>query len=460
MAGTHASKSPSTSERFHACAGYLPAVASLPADMRRGSTKASQMGTAAHFLLERCLTETKPPEDFRDRIIELLPPHEDGSMLKANAKLPGRNRVFFIVDDDMIEGVALAYEYVQRRMVELSMVAKDLQLETRTNPCPERDDTSGTADVTLDAWPAMLEVVDYKNGFMTVEHKDNPQLLAYLAGRAHDTGWGHDHYQITVVQPNARHDEGRVRTFHVTRQELQAFVLRHRAAAERVDVAEDSYPGLRAVRDQTDEGAEWVKANLVAGHHCNMCDFALLCPAKKLLIKSKAGLDFDSEMPTEALPEVVGIEEAVRLVEWKDLITDHLKQAQALVNTTARGGKSSAVKLVRGTSPGRTWRSVAAVRAALTEEFPDICFLGKTIDALMVEAGYIGGNSRAQLFIEPKMVTGPAAEKLVQSKLRRAFSALFLDKPPGRLVAVPASDSREAVVVNAADDFDDYDPEE
>lgn len=455
MAGTHAKKGPSGAESLHGCAGKLALVDSLPPEQRRASTRASQLGTAAHFLLEKALSEQNAPETFEGRIIELIGENEDGTMLRVGAKLPtGANRVWFVVDDTMIEGVGVAFRYVRDRCTALGMSLKDLQLESRTNPLPDRDDTSGTADVTIDQWPDFLEVVDYKNGVGTVEHEDNPQLLAYLTGKAEDTLWSHDKYAVTVVQPNARHEQGKVRTFEVTAAVLRAFQAKHRAAAERSDEAQDAFPGRR---EAIEPKSAWAKEYLTAGGHCDWCDASMICPAKRLWLKSRAHLDFQDEPPSE-MPTIVGAEEAAAVLEWKPHIQAHIKQAEAFLNQELRAGRpGGGAKLVRSTSR-RMWRQAdledivqTLVRLDFLKE-DDLLDIGTTEEAI-VKAGFLNGNEIAQLYKPAERVTGPVAEKLVASKLRKAFNEAFLVKPPGKLTVVPASDSREAVTADPAADF-------
>jgi hypothetical protein len=453
MAGVHAKKGPSGAERLHACPGALPVIGLIPEEERMGSGPAASLGTCAHFLLEKCLAEKKHPKEFEDRIIELIGETEDGSMLRPGAKQPTGDRVWYRVDEDMIYGVGLAVDYVEKRLVELDVPRTDLLLESKTNPCPERDDTWGTADVSIDVWPILLEVVDYKNGYGLVEHRDNPQLLAYLAGRAHDTGWSHSRYMITVVQPNAHHEEGRVRTFEVSKADLQAFVEKHRAAAILSDEAADDLDLLgndinaklgRASNDPT-EGATWADAWLNAGEHCDgtMCEGRLSCPAYRVWKQRKAAIDFDDEPPEVPKPKTASLQDdtVVAILKWAPYLEATIRLARAYVAKRRKDGVIPAgMKVVRSKPRGRIWKDNTNPHA-----------LAKAL----VKAGYISDNEQARLFTEPSLITGPAAEKLVPSKLRKAFSNEFLTMPQGALTVVPEDDPRDAVTFNPADDFPD-----
>jgi hypothetical protein len=201
----HTKRSPSQAKKFGACAGTLAFCESLPPEQRGVSGEAARIGTCTHKLIEHTLRNGEEPEAYRGRMIEIVNEGEDNEetkILRAGAKTPGAGRVWYEVDSAMIDGATMMTDYVRKRCAELGMKESDLQLETRTNPLPDRDDTSGTADVTLDAWPLLLELADYKNGYLEVEHKDNDQLLAYLLGKALEMDMTHECYRVTVVQPN------------------------------------------------------------------------------------------------------------------------------------------------------------------------------------------------------------------------------------------------------------------
>ena len=431
MAGTHAKKSPSGAERFHNCAGAIPLIDSLPPEQRASAGRAAQLGTAAHGLLERCLGERVHPSSYKGRVIELVGKNEDVSILKAGAKLPkAKGRVAFEVDAEMVENVGMAYDYVSGMLAGYQKVF----LEAKTNPLPDRDDTYGTADVTIDDWPLTLHVVDYKNGRVLVEHEDNEQLMSYLLGRAHDFGWDYEEYKITIVQPNAFHPEGRIRTHTVTADDLRAFEAKHRAAVERVDEAAEAFDAV-----QTDEEfAEWAGKYLKAGPHCLMCNAMAICPAYRQMLADEAKLDFADD-PTENLKFTITDPERARAVlKWAPYMQALIRACNGYVMATLLAGKPmDGLKLVRGKST-RRWRD---------DLTPD------QIAKKMVKDGYLNGNEVAQLWTEPQLITAPQAEKLLPNKLRRKFNDEFLVKPEGSLRAVPSDEPGEAVVINPSDEF-------
>ena len=397
MGGVHAHKSPSKAGRLHACPGFLALVESMPECLRQQAGAAAERGTAAHALLERCLQTGETAADYEGRVIAVL---KDGgtSILRRGCKVEGEGR--WLVDPHMVWGVDLAREYVWKRCGELSVKPEDLILEQRTNPLPERDDTFGTADVTLDAWPDLLEVIDYKHGQVTVEHEDNPQLLCYLLGKAHDTNWDHAEYQITVIQPNADHEGGKIRSQKVTKEELRDFKVRHRKACNSAD---------RAAEDFADT-EEWAERWLNADDHCSMCEAVGICRARFALTQEQIGVDFGEEPETLQPPEELGT--AVKVARWAKQIKAHLEAAEKFVEASLSEGQKW---------PGVTLEKRYGYRTWLPVE-PDV-----TVDSLIKE-GFISDDQRKDMFTEPALITGPKAEKLVPAKRRKEFSDKFLHR--------------------------------
>lgn len=478
MPGLHAKKSPSGSKWWRTCPGGLAMVDSLPDDMRSGSGYAAKLGTVSHFLLETCLREGLSPHRYEGRLLQIVDEGSDDEsviMLKTVAKMPKSAAVranTFEVDSDMVANVDLGFQYVVKRCDELGVPLSKVKLETRTNPVPDRDDTSGTADVTIDAWPIVLAVVDFKNGRLVVEHDDNPQLLAYLAGKAHDEGWFYDSYEVAVVQPNGRHTEGKVRVATVTEVDLRAFVVSHRAAAELADQASAAFPGwtvepsreageagrvqLNAFAADFDGDAlmapTWAEEYLVPGSNCDWCDAALVCPAYKAFRREQAQLEFTDEedIPSAKDFRVTALDEARRIIERAPLLASMVRQAMRFATAEAKAGRKPAfMKFVRKVAR-REWLP------AWAESTPDAVvkalLAGVKLDG--VETGpLIGDNERAKLYVPEALVTGPQAEKLINSKLRPAFNAAFLHKPEKGLKLVLATAPGEEVAYKVGDDF-------
>lgn len=431
----HTKRSPSQAKRFLACPGALGFCETLPEHQRNQSGIAAQIGTANHGLIERCLKSGENPEDYRGRVIELVGDEESVSILRAGAKLPGRGRVFFEVDSDMIDGAETMTTYVRQRCKELGVGKEAVQTESRTNPLPDRDDTSGTADVTIDAWPALLEVVDYKNGWNVVEHEDNEQLLAYLLGKALEAKFAHELYKITVVQPNAPHEAGRIRSVEATKAELLAFQKRYLSGIRTCEKAEAELEVL-----EPEQGsplpAGWAKKWLAAGDHCLFCDAQPVCPARAKLAQSHAKADF-AEEPRELDFPKRGAEVA-RILEWAGPMESLIKAAELYARRDMEAGRDiPGFKLVRGRSNRK-----------LRDDMPEPKLVASIVKGRFVK-------SAKALYSPPELLSGPQIEKLVPKEKRGAFNDKFLVKPEGSLTVARANDPRPAVVCRAGDDFKD-----
>lgn len=477
----HARLSASQTKDWANCPGTIPLKEYFPYDDPSGP--AAQLGTCAHQLIEECLGKGLPPSAYEHRLIEIKHPDTDREevvILPKSAKWPkDPKRVVFEVDEDMIEATTTFIDYVLGRLAELFPETYDatglddgvdyawgkqafakgtIKLETRVNPLPERDDTGGTVDVTIDAWPELLEVVDYKNGTgVLVPVKDNWQLRSYTLGRAveHSADLGeYEKYRYTIGQPrHHRAPPSGTSSEELTPAELGAFRRELQKACERVDAAralvEDMFqasaeegsppPDIDDVRQ-----ALYRQGHLSVGEdgsHCTYCPHINDCPAARSEVEETVAMDFDDE-PGELEPPL-GPNHLAAILPWKPFIENFLKRAAARAEELALEGKMPGYKMVRK-GGNRTWKpdlDEATVRDRLVSEY---------------------GVDPAKLMTEPtppKLKTGPQVEKLVPSKRRKEFDAEFLHKPDGGLTMVPESDGRDAVLpgdaASAAQDFDD-----
>jgi hypothetical protein len=440
----HKKYGPSQTDTFAVCKGALTLVAALPDHQKNFSGPAAQLGTCVHGLIEESLDKGLKPASFRGRIIK-LDDEENAIILPKSAKTP-TNTIWFEVDDDMIDGASLMTEYVLKRCRELKVDPKnrdELQLESRTNPLPDRDDTDGTADVTIKAWPRVLEVVDYKNGWNLVEHFGNKQLLSYLLGKAIEDEFSSALYRITIVQPNAEHEEGKIRSFEATPKMLKAYQAELRGYVEACDVADADKlapkPGFKEVNPK------WADKYLVAAkpgsnekNHCMFCDAKPVCPAYRAARMVEAQIDFDDEPETLALPD--SGPDVSRVLRWKPMMDELFRAAAGYAQREFDAGrKVPGFKRVE-TRPHRKLKPMQSdqLAAAIAKKFK---------------------LKPADLFTTA-MRTGPQIEKMLPAKQRKAFEAEFMYRPRGQFVIVPEDDARDEVVTNVADEFPDDDNDE
>lgn len=125
-------------------------------------------GTGSHLLLEPCIQHNTRAENYLNQIIG--EGHED--------RPKG-----WLVKQDRCDRVQMALDYIARRRTEING-AVTIYSESLSYPGKffGRDDWYGTADIVLFT-ADMLEVIDYKDGRMWVDVKNNSQFTSYATGK-------------------------------------------------------------------------------------------------------------------------------------------------------------------------------------------------------------------------------------------------------------------------------------
>jgi hypothetical protein len=91
-------------------------------------------------------------------------------------------------------------------------------------------DLQGTADIIL-VHPDHLTIGDLKYGRYAVEVDENLQLLCYLVGAVAEHG-ARPNYRLVILQPRARHDDGPIREWWISHEDLVAFSNKLEAAID------------------------------------------------------------------------------------------------------------------------------------------------------------------------------------------------------------------------------------
>lgn len=177
----HAVLSPSASHRWLACPGSIEANRNKPYEENKYSIE----GTSAHGLLEVCLLLDDEPEGYKGKVLK---------------------KGHFPIDDDMISGVGYALDWIHGYMANNPsaklFIERTVYYDNAIDTEPETG--FGTADVIIDNRPKEIVAFDYKHGIgITVDVKDNTQLLLYLAGYREEAGKAKN-YRKVVAQPRAR----------------------------------------------------------------------------------------------------------------------------------------------------------------------------------------------------------------------------------------------------------------
>lgn len=211
----HARLSPSD-KKWPKCPGSVRENAQYP----DASSKGAIDGTGSHLLLSLCLESVISGIDYKDAIQSFIGKtigigHEDN---------PGG----WLVDHARAQRVKICLSYVCSRVqsIQHSNTGGTVTIETETKSNPGiiygRTDWYGTADVTItvrdsNAKIYIVEIIDYKDGFIFVSEKNNSQLIAYALGKSNDVG--NDCIVVmTICQPKTAKS---IRSQMMTSQQLR-----------------------------------------------------------------------------------------------------------------------------------------------------------------------------------------------------------------------------------------------
>lgn len=178
----HAKLSASGSERWLNCPGSVRLCETAPP---RKDSKYSKEGTDAHECLETYLKELQCGED------------QFNKEMMTHAEF-ARNAI-----QDCMTSTA---ELLCETRIDLSFIAPDM---------------FGTCDYAIIDDGKYLLVGDYKYGAnISVDAKDNTQLIYYALGLAEKYEYNFSIISLQIIQPRAPHPDGPVRTHTMNRREL------------------------------------------------------------------------------------------------------------------------------------------------------------------------------------------------------------------------------------------------
>jgi hypothetical protein len=373
------------------------------------------LGTAAHHLAAHCLANgAESAYEYLGRVISIV----DGDACWPHQVPSGAAPEFsFEVDQDMVEGVDLYLRTVQCVREELS--GDDEEIEVTMDMSWLHPDMGGTADY-LKAEPfGLLVVIDYKNGQVHVEVRDNPQLKKYAVGALHRRP-DCDRVRIVIVQPNSPHTEGLVRKVEYTRAEIDAFAGELLTAAVRTE----------------DEDAP-----RTAGSWCDWCAALPDCEEARAQVMRQTGADFDDDPEELAPPDDADLG---RALTWVPTVDAWCRAVSARGQQMLEAGKAVAQhKLVAGRG-SRDW--VEKDEAKLTRR-------------LLAMAKKLGGPvkiAKADLYSAPKLKSPHAVETIGVRGLKRAIrDAAMFQSFPGRPTMAHEDDPRPAITPSCVSDFEE-----
>ena len=409
---THANLSPSKRHRWAVCPGSVREEAKYPEER---TSEAAIDGTHSHTLLEHCLSEGVDPESMIGQVLS----DDDGA---------------FKVDADRAARVKVATEYVKQRIAEQFGMCEVIA-ETRVDPehLLGRSDMGGTVDIQIRG-TEVLELVDYKDGMGVVEAEGNHQLELYalgcLAGLKLPVNGQYPwkRVRMTIIQPKLALKGMKPITSHEV--PVQAI--------------------LDMIGKLVVEGAacDAPDAPLVPGDsQCKFCRAKGSCAALASNVMREVGIMFQptvsnpmdvAQQSADKDPTTMSDEQIRQIMEAAPLMRQLLEGVEKEALRRLKAGQTiPGLKLVNGKG-SRSW--------AFTE-------------AEMAEKLVKMGIPKSAIY-ETKLVSPAKAEKLTWEKkgekvtlserqLKR-MEQEYVTKLAGALTVVPESDSRPAVITNAA----------
>jgi hypothetical protein len=358
-------------------------------------------------------------------------------MIMVGAKLNDHEGTF-VVDKDRAERVKVAIDYIAARVAEERtpfFIPKVLS-ETRVDPAHllGRGDLSGTVDVQIECYDT-LELIDYKDGMGVVSAEGNLQLEQYaygvLAGYKLPVNGNYSFKDVrmTIIQPKlALRGMQPITSYTVPVSYLLAnmgTIITQAAATDKPD------------------------APLVPGEsQCKFCRAKGSCSALASNVMKEVGIMFQpvvtqtldvAQQSADKDPSTMDDAQIRQIMEAAPLMRQLLEGVEKEALRRLEAGQTIAgLKLVNGRG-SRAW--------ALPEE--------EMADKLVKM-----GIPKSAIY-ETKLVTPAKAEKLTWDKkdgtkvqltdrqLKR-MEQEYVVKMAGKLSVVPESDSRQAVVTNAA----------
>lgn len=409
---THSQLSPSKRSRWALCPGSIREEAKYP---EQDSGPAAVDGTHSHTLLEHCIDDNY----FIDPMTFVGSPMND-------------HEGEFIVDKPRAERVKVAYDYIVTRS--MNGVFPVIS-EQRVDPMHllGRTDLSGTVDCQImgNDW---IELIDYKDGMGIVSAENNMQLEQYaygvLAGYKLPVNgvYPFDRVCMTIIQPKlALRGMSPITTHTVSVRDLLAnmgTIITQAAATDRPD------------------------APLVPGEsQCKFCRAKGSCSALASNVMKEVGIMFQpvtqpldiAQQSADKDPSSMDDAQIAQIMEAAPLMRQLLEGVEKEALRRLEAGQTiPGLKLVNGRG-SRAW---ALPEAEMAEK--------------LVKMGIPKGA-----IYETKLVTPAKAEKLTWAKKDGTTVQLtdrqlarmeqeYVVKMAGKITVAPESDSRPAVVTNAA----------
>jgi hypothetical protein len=251
-------------------------------------------------------------------------------------------------------GIALVFDFVRRLMRHMS---DQVWIEQRVRLT---DEIWGRCDVAH--WsPAtgVLTIVDYKNGYVGVDAKENEQLRIYAAAAIYTHNLPVKWIRYVVVQPNDFRPVPRVKQWYESAQSL--FVFAQRVAA--IPHLLPWEPG-EATNGASGPPLDPKKyKRFVAGTQCTYCPLFGRCPASRDLLRDVSALVAGLMTPDQVSPA----QRALFIACAKPIKDAFEAASKAWAKSALAGAEIPGMKVVTGLKH-RAWSNPVAARAFILEK--------------------------------------------------------------------------------------------
>jgi len=304
--GIHARLGPSN-HRWPNCPGSIREENAYP-DI---SSDPAISGTGSHSVLEKCIIDKISAISLVGTLIGKG--HED--------KPEG-----WIVDSNRAARVQVCLDYIKCREEELGWVKVESESISSPGAFFGRNDWWGTVDVTLSSIDkSVIEIIDYKDGFVYVDVKNNSQLESYALGKLIPL------VQCIIKKDKFHHSYSPVKTIRLTIvQPKTSKPVRY------VDYTPDQLWKRGLILKNAATKTDQFDAPLCPGDWCRWCKHASNCKAKNLksmegfaMLEYKLGSDSLVNMDISSI-ENMAAEDLAKILDARESLKKVMKVITAV----------------------------------------------------------------------------------------------------------------------------------